>query len=131
MKRPQFPQKLVYGRFYGTKKFYVHVIVAVNLSKTNLLKNAKKTCKPNNRDLNRDWINEFFKPTQKKHGNTVKKSTYLNEKYFRLNPLSIHFIYICLKTLHKFFFAIFTLNFKQKAKILWEKIFGVNDSKVI
>ena len=42
--------------FTGTKKFYVHVIVAVNLSKTYILKNAKKTCKPNNRDLNRDWI---------------------------------------------------------------------------
>ena len=29
---------------------------------------------------------------------TVKKTTYLDEKYFRLMSLSIHFIYICLKT---------------------------------
>ena len=37
------------------KKFYVHEIVAVNLSKLYFLKNSKETCKPNNRDLNRDW----------------------------------------------------------------------------
>ena len=36
------------------KKFYVHKIAAVILSKVYFLKNAKKTCKPNNRDLNRD-----------------------------------------------------------------------------
>ena len=29
---------------------------------------------------------------------TVKKTTYLDEKYFRLTFLSIRFIYICLKT---------------------------------
>ena len=33
------------------RKFYVHEIAAVNLSKIYFLKNAKKTCKPNNRDL--------------------------------------------------------------------------------
>ena len=38
-----------------TKKFYVHEIAAVDLSKIYFLKNAQKTCKPNNRDLNRDW----------------------------------------------------------------------------
>ena len=48
-KRPQIPQKLVY------KKFYVHDITAINLSKIYFLKKVKKTCKPNNRDLNRDW----------------------------------------------------------------------------
>ena len=36
------------------KKFYVHEIVAVNLSKLYFLKNSKKTRKPNNCDLNRD-----------------------------------------------------------------------------
>ena len=40
-----------------TNKFYGPEIAAVNLSKIYFLKNAKKTCKPNNRDLNRDWIN--------------------------------------------------------------------------
>ena len=30
---------------------------AVNLSEIYFLKNAKKTCKPDNRDLNRDWSN--------------------------------------------------------------------------
>ena len=47
MKRLQIPQKLVY------EKFCVHVTVAANLSKIYFLKNAKKRCKPNNRDLNR------------------------------------------------------------------------------
>ena len=42
--------------FTHTKKFYVHEIAAVDLSKIYFLKNAKKTCKPNNHDLNRDWI---------------------------------------------------------------------------
>ena len=48
MKRLQIPQKFV------SEKLYVHEIAAVNLSKIYFLKNAKKTCKPNNRDLNRD-----------------------------------------------------------------------------
>ena len=39
-----------------TTKFYVHEIAAVNLSKIYLLKNTKKTCKPNKHDLNRNWI---------------------------------------------------------------------------
>ena len=46
--------------FTYTKKFYVHEIATVDLSKSYFLKNAKKTCKPNNRDLNRDWINEHI-----------------------------------------------------------------------
>ena len=41
--------------FSFAKKFYVHEIAAVDLSKVYFLKNAKKTCKPNNSDLNRDW----------------------------------------------------------------------------
>ena len=48
-----------------TKKFYVHEIAAVNLSKIYFLKNAKKTCKPNNCDLNRDWINSPHFPFKK------------------------------------------------------------------
>ena len=58
MRRLQIPQKLVYEKITYTKKFYVHEISAVDLSKIYFLKNAKKTCKPNNRDLNRDWITE-------------------------------------------------------------------------
>ena len=38
------------------EKFYVHEIAAEGLSEIYFLKNAKKTCKANNRDLNRDWI---------------------------------------------------------------------------
>ena len=49
MKRLQIPQKLAH------KKNYVHEIAGVDLSKIYFLKNAKKTCKPNNHDLNRDW----------------------------------------------------------------------------
>ena len=48
MKRLQIPQKLAH------KKNYVHEIAGVDLSKIYFLKNAKKTCKPNNHDLNRD-----------------------------------------------------------------------------
>ena len=33
----------------------MHEIAAVDLSKIYFLKNVKKTCKPKNRDLNRDW----------------------------------------------------------------------------
>ena len=36
------------------KRFYLPESAAVNLSKIYFLKNAKKTCKPNNRDLNHD-----------------------------------------------------------------------------
>ena len=42
--------------FTHPKKIYLHKIAAVNLSKIYFLKNATKTCKPNNRDLNREWI---------------------------------------------------------------------------
>ena len=49
MKRLEILQKLAYG------KFYVHEIAAVDLSKIYFVKNAMKTWKPNNRDLNRDW----------------------------------------------------------------------------
>ena len=45
MKRLQIPRKLVY------EEFYEHDIAAVNLSKIYFLKNVKKTCKPDNRDL--------------------------------------------------------------------------------
>ena len=41
--------------FTYTKKFHIHKISAINLSKIYFLKNAKKTCKPNNHDFN-DWI---------------------------------------------------------------------------
>ena len=41
------------------EKFYVHEIAGLDLSKIHSLKNAKKTCKPNNRDLNRDWAISF------------------------------------------------------------------------
>ena len=56
MKWLQIPQKIVYENFTYSKKFYVHGIAAVNLSKIYFQENKKKTCKPNNRDLNRAWI---------------------------------------------------------------------------
>ena len=55
MERLQIPQKLESEYFMYSKNFYVHEIAAVNLSKI-YFKNAKKTCKSNNRDLNGDWI---------------------------------------------------------------------------
>ena len=42
--------------FTHTKKIYVHEIAAANILKLCFLKNAKKTCKPNNLDLKRDLI---------------------------------------------------------------------------
>ena len=51
MKRLQIPQNLCTKNFTYTNKFYVHEIAAVNLPKIYFLKNAKKTCKPNNRGL--------------------------------------------------------------------------------
>ena len=56
MKKLQILQKLLNEKYYVHEKFYVHEIAAVNLSKIYFLKNAKKTCKPNGRDLNCDWI---------------------------------------------------------------------------
>ena len=50
----QIPQKLVYEKFYVHEQ--VREIAAVNLSKIYFLENAKKTNKPNNRDINRDWM---------------------------------------------------------------------------
>ena len=47
--------------FTYTKKFYVHEIAVVDLSKIYFLKNAKKTCKPNNCDLNRDWKTTYLR----------------------------------------------------------------------
>ena len=53
MKRLQIPRKLVYEKFY----VYEKVLRTRNYRRKfikNLLKNAKKTCEPNNRDLNPD-----------------------------------------------------------------------------
>ena len=53
MARLKILRKLVHEKSY-VQEIYVHEIAAVNLSKIYLLKNAKKTFKPNNRDLNCD-----------------------------------------------------------------------------
>ena len=49
MQRLQMPQKLVREKFYVHEKI-LHEIAAVELSKLYFLKNAKKSCKPNNRE---------------------------------------------------------------------------------
>ena len=62
------------------EKFYVQEIAAVDLSKIYFLKNTKKTCKPNNRDLNRDWIIEILVEYQQDLSwiqTDLKKVTYL------------------------------------------------------
>ena len=52
MKRLDIPQKLVYEKFYVHEKIlYTQNCCRKFIKK---LKNAKKTCKPNNRDLNRN-----------------------------------------------------------------------------
>ena len=54
MKRLQIPQNLVYEILYVHEKILRTRVAAVDLSKIYFLKKAKKTGKPNNRDLNRD-----------------------------------------------------------------------------
>ena len=41
------------------EKFYVHEIGAKNLSKIYFLENGKKTCKPNNCDINCNWTKKY------------------------------------------------------------------------
>ena len=53
MKRLQTPQNLL-CKVTSLRNFYVPKITAVSLSKIHFLKKAKKTCKPNNRNLNSD-----------------------------------------------------------------------------
>ena len=56
MKRSwKFRINLCTKSFTYTKKFYVLKITIVNLSEIYFLKKAKKTCKPNNCNLNCDW----------------------------------------------------------------------------
>ena len=55
MKTANPAKTCIQKKFYvPEKKKYVHEIAAVNLSRVYFLKNAKKTYKPNNRDLNCD-----------------------------------------------------------------------------
>ena len=44
------------------------------------------------------YIYIYRERERERESNHGEKTTYLDEKYFRLTPLSIHFIYICLKT---------------------------------
>ena len=53
-KRLKIPQKLRTKSFTYTKKFYVQEIATLDFSEIYFLKNTKKTCKLNNRDLKRD-----------------------------------------------------------------------------
>ena len=65
MKRLQIPPKLVYKKFNVFEKILRTRNCCRNLWKIYFLKNAKKTCKPNNRDLNHDWIrNEILFSTR-------------------------------------------------------------------
>ena len=79
-------QKRAYGNFTYTKRFYVHEIAVVNLSKKYFLKKAKKTCKPNNRDLNRDWIKTFviiFKELSETWECTFRKRVWDSRPHFK------------------------------------------------
>ena len=79
----QIPQKLVYT------KFCEHKIAAVDLSKNYFLKNAKKTCKPNNRDLNRDWINKNRCLTLLKHLVARLVYAFLNEICLKIKSVPL------------------------------------------
>ena len=79
-------KKLFTKNFTYPKKIYVHEIATVNLSKIYFLKNAKKTCKPNKRDLNRDWIKICtFHVVWLKH--TIRQNSFPYNSYFALTNL--------------------------------------------
>ena len=59
MKGLQIPQKLGYEKFCVHEKILRTRNCRRKFIKIYFLKNAKKTCKPNNRDINRDWIKEL------------------------------------------------------------------------
>ena len=61
-------KKLRTKNFRYTKKFYLHEITAVDLSKIYFLKNAKKACKPNNGD----WTN-LDESSKKNYAEIIKK----------------------------------------------------------
>ena len=84
--------------FTHTKKFYVHEIAAVDLSKIYFLKNAKKTCKPNNHDLNRDW--------------KIKKAI-LDLPSFYFKFFQLHFILSSFRWLPLFNFTILQFALKD------------------
>ena len=90
----KIPQEFVYKKVY--EKFYVHEIASVNLSKTYFLKNANKTCKPNNRDLNRDWIREIIPHFTIKKGLWEKLEKYFISLQILLMNLSSSCLYICV-----------------------------------
>ena len=54
MKRPQIPQNLVYEKFYVREKVLRTRNYRRKLIKNLLPEKRRETCKPNNRDLNRD-----------------------------------------------------------------------------
>ena len=64
------------------------------------------------------------------HGEKNKKTTYL-KNIFDSRPYQFTAFTFLLKPLHKIFFTAFAVNLKQKVKMSWEKIFCVNDSKII
>ena len=93
MERLQIPQKLVYENFTYTKKFYIHEIAPVNLSKIYFLKNAKKTCKPTNQPRFKSPLNnpEWYSIKQERATyceqvslEITNKSCYRGLKHFKL-----------------------------------------------
>ena len=112
--------------FTYTKKFYVHEIATVDLSKSYFLKNAKKTCKPNNRDLNRDWINEhieidcYHRLSKKKNQNRprtiVCRITKFKEKQKILKNAKL------LKNTGIFIYENFCKDTMELRKELWQEV---------
>ena len=98
MKRLQIPQKLVY------EKFYVQEIAIVDLSKMYFLKNAKKTYRPKNRDLNPDWKSSICKHTKEFEHCKKRKCSSPN----RINDLNENLIHksVPLKSIPTFKLAI-------------------------
>ena len=60
MKRLQIPQKLEYKKFYIHEKILRTRNCPRKFIKNLLPEKRKENCKPNNHDLNRDWINEIY-----------------------------------------------------------------------
>ena len=73
MKRLQVTQKLTYERFYMHEKLLRTRNCRRKFIKNFLPKNAKKTCKSNNCDLNRDRISKQFDVNMQQASRNVKK----------------------------------------------------------
>ena len=89
------------------KKIYLHEIAVINLSKVYFPKNAKKTCKPNNRDLNFDWIKkDYTRKISSIKREILRPNSHLNKKTLLSLLIQLNFDFVSwsdmeVKVIHK------------------------------